>query len=61
MKKKFKEFTKEWFAEQGRLGGEKTKKLYGTTHYSSINPKKKKKDLSQEQAEKEQISEVIHK
>lgn len=42
MKKKSPEFTKEWFAEQGRIGGKKTKALYGLKHYANINPKNKK-------------------
>jgi hypothetical protein len=36
-------YTREWFVQQGKKGGLKTKKLYGLNHYSKINPKRKKK------------------
>ena len=40
MKKQIEKFTKEWFAEQGRIGGEKTKSLYGLKHYSKMSQAK---------------------
>lgn len=43
-----KEFTREYFVEQGRKGGQKVKELYGLTHFKKIRKKvgKKKSDLS---------------
>jgi hypothetical protein len=40
MKKEIRKFTREWFVEQGRIGGLKTKEKYGTNHYSKIRPDK---------------------
>lgn len=40
MKKKLEKYTKEWFAEKGRIGGKKTKELYGTKHFAKIRRKK---------------------
>lgn len=34
-------YTLEYFKRMGRKGGKKTKKKYGTSHYSKINPKRK--------------------
>ncbi len=48
-----KKYTKEYFQKMGKKGGDKTKDLYGLTHFSKINPKKK----AREQAEKEEIEE----
>lgn len=39
MKKQSEKFTREWFVEQGRIGGKKTKELYGTSHYAKIRKK----------------------
>ena len=43
-----KEFTREYFVEQGRKGGEKVKELYGLTHFQKIRKKgiRKKVDKS---------------
>lgn len=40
MKKKPEKYTKEWFAEQGSLGGKRTKELYGLNHFAKIRRKK---------------------
>lgn len=36
MKEKPKKYTREWFVEQGRKGGQKTKDLYGRKHFKEI-------------------------
>lgn len=48
-----KKYTKKYFQEMGKKGGDKTKEIYGKIHFSKINPKKKAKVLLQEQAIKE--------
>lgn len=37
-------YTLDFFRKMGAKGGKKTKKKYGTSHYSKINPKKKALD-----------------
>ncbi len=37
-------YTREYFVKMGKIGGRKTKKLYGLKHYSKINPGKQKKE-----------------
>lgn len=44
MKKKPEKFTREWFVEEGKKGGYKTKELYGLKHYSKIRKKKEPVD-----------------
>lgn len=49
MKKKLEKFTREWFVEQGRIGGLKTKEIHGLKHFRKLNSdrkvdKSKKKD-----------------
>ena len=41
----------------GKEGGEKTKKLYGLNHYKNIRAKKRR-ILSQEQAQKEAFPQI---
>ena len=36
-------YTREWFVEQGRSGGTKTKELYGVKHFKKLNQLKKNK------------------
>lgn len=43
MKKQPVKFTREWFVEQGRLGGLKTKEIHGLKHFRKLNEKRKKK------------------
>lgn len=53
MKKKFEKYTREWFAEMGRIGGLRTKELHGLKHFSRIAPKKGDKLKAEEkEAEK---------
>jgi len=58
MKKKLIKFSREWFVEQGRIGGAKggnrTKELYGLQHYSKMG--KKKVDNPKRKIEKVKIS-----
>ena len=35
-------YTREWFIEQGRIGGNKTKELYGLKHFEKIRKKGEK-------------------
>lgn len=42
MKKQSEKFTREWFVEQGRLGGLRTKELHGLKHFRKLNEKRKK-------------------
>lgn len=37
MKKHPEKFTREWFVEQGRIGGLKTKEKYGTKQFEKLN------------------------
>jgi hypothetical protein len=57
MKKKPEKFSREWFVEQGKLGGAKggnrTKELYGLQHFSKMG--KKKVDNSKRKMEKVKI------
>ena len=41
MKKKPEKFTREWFVEQGRLGGLKTKEIHGLKHFRKLNEDRK--------------------
>jgi hypothetical protein len=38
-------FTREYFVEQGRRGGQKVKELYGITHFEKMSRKGVKKRL----------------
>lgn len=40
MNKQPEKYTREWFIEQGRLGGLRTKELHGLKHYSRMGKKK---------------------
>lgn len=40
MKKEIKKFTREWFVEQGRIGGQKTKEIHGLKHFRKLNEDK---------------------
>lgn len=53
-----KKYTKKYFEEMGRQGGEKTKQLHGLKHFKKIR-KIKRKVLSQKQAQKEQIVDKV--
>lgn len=41
MKNKPEKFTREWFQEQGRLGGLKTKEIHGLKHFRKLNEERK--------------------
>ena len=56
-------YSKEYFQKKGRKGGNKTKKLYGLSHYHKLSKKGLigRGIIPQEQAIKEEQDEVIPK
>lgn len=46
-----KKYTREWFVEMGRIGGQKTKDLHGRKHFIKIPSLKKRVDNLKEPIE----------